>query len=37
MYIVLEGSLVAYRDRSTGKTILGEIGVGNIAGEMAIF
>jgi len=37
MYIVTAGNLIAYRERSTGETILGIIEKGNIAGEMAVF
>lgn len=37
MYIVKSGSLKAYKERSTGSTVLGYIGPGEMVGEMAIF
>lgn len=37
MYIVKSGSLKVYRDRSTGSTVLGFVGPGEMVGEMAIF
>jgi len=37
MYIVESGSLKVYKDRSDGEKILGFIGPGELAGEMAFF
>jgi CRP-like cAMP-binding protein len=37
MYIVTSGALRAYRDRSTGETILGSIQKWEMVGEMALF
>ena len=37
LYIVKQGSLKAYKDRSDGEKILGYIGLGELAGEMALF
>ncbi len=37
MYIVKAGSLKAYKERSSGTTVLGYVGPGEMVGEMAIF
>ncbi|MDD5376989.1 MAG: cyclic nucleotide-binding domain-containing protein [Candidatus Gracilibacteria bacterium] len=37
LYIVKSGSLKAYKDRSDGEKLLGYIGIGELAGEMALF
>jgi CRP-like cAMP-binding protein len=37
LYIVKTGSLEAYRERSDGKIVLGNIGTNELVGEMAIF
>ncbi|MDQ1343933.1 MAG: family transcriptional regulator, cyclic receptor protein [Patescibacteria group bacterium] len=37
MYVVKEGSLKVYKDRSTGTTILGYVNAGETVGEMAVF
>lgn len=37
MYVVMSGSLKAYRERSSGTTVLGYVGPGEMVGEMAIF
>lgn len=37
MYVVRHGLLKVYKDRSEGETILGYIGAGELAGEMALF
>jgi CRP-like cAMP-binding protein len=34
---VKSGSLKAYKDRSDGEKLLGYIGIGELAGEMALF
>ncbi len=37
LYVVKVGLLKAYKDRSDGEKLLGNIGPGEIAGEMALF
>jgi len=37
LYVVKTGSLKAYKDRSEGEIVLGYIGPGKLAGEMALF
>ncbi len=37
MYVVKSGLLKAYKDRSSGETILGYVRPGEMVGEMAIF
>lgn len=37
MYIVKEGDLKVYRERSTGEQILGHVLSGDMVGEMALF
>lgn len=37
MYVVMSGRLQAFKDRSSGITVLGDIGPGQTVGEMAIF
>lgn len=37
MYVVKSGALKVYRSRSSGTTVLGYVGQGEIVGEMALF
>ncbi len=37
MYVVKSGKLEAFKDRSTGETVLGTVGSGETVGEMALF
>jgi CRP/FNR family transcriptional regulator len=37
LYVVKQGSLKVYKDRSSGEIFLGNIGPGELAGEMALF
>ncbi|MDD5197254.1 MAG: cyclic nucleotide-binding domain-containing protein [Candidatus Gracilibacteria bacterium] len=37
LYVVKRGSLKAYKERSDGEKVLGYIGTGELAGEMALF